>query len=269
VLIYTGAGKSGEQSIGGANARILQQLDHHFPIYGFILLGSRRKPEFGAKRWAFLGMMQYLRCYPERQIDSKGTMRKAWVFELRACSVPQAVEVRTDRLVMEKIMAAKTTAVAQEDREVLDTLPQIAEDSEKEFQQIESTRRKLLAFTPQEFEHVLKDLLIQTGFENVEVTKYSQDGGIDLNACPGQRYWPICHLLVQIQAKRWLHTVGRKEVAELRGSMKPHAAGCVVTTSHFSRAALTESVDQGKVPINLIDGHQLGRLVNCLDLKIR
>jgi restriction endonuclease Mrr len=212
--------------------------------------------------------MEYLRCYPERQIDSKGTMRKAWVFELRACPVPKIVEVCSDGLAMEEIIAAKGNPVGHDDREVIDALPQVDERSEKEFQQIESTRRRLLAFSPQQFEQILKNLLIQTGFEKVEVTRYSQDGGIDLNASPGQRSWPICHLLIQIQAKRWLHTVGRKEVAELRGSLRPHSAGCVVTTSHFSRAALTESVDQGKVPINLIDGHQLGRLVNCLELKI-
>ena len=33
ILIYTGAGKTGEQSISGPNARITQQLDHDFPIY--------------------------------------------------------------------------------------------------------------------------------------------------------------------------------------------------------------------------------------------
>jgi restriction endonuclease Mrr len=52
--------------------------------------------------------------------------------------------------------------------------------------------------------------------------------------------------LVQVQAKRWLHSVGRKEVAELRGSLQPFAKGAVVTTSHFSRAAINEATDDGR-----------------------
>ena len=108
----------------------------------------------------------------------------------------------------------------------------------------------------------------RVAFSEWKLLKYSQDGGIDVNARPGQRSWPISHLLVQLQAKRWLHTVGRKEVAELRGSLQPHAAGCIVTTSHYSRAALTEAAAPGKVPISLIDGYELASLVNLLQLKL-
>jgi restriction endonuclease Mrr len=76
------------------------------------------------------------------------------------------------------------------------------------------------------------------------------------------------HLLTQIQVKRWLHTVGRKEVAELRGSLRPHAAGCIVTTSHFPRAAVTESTEVGKVPITLIDGYELARIIQSVKLDL-
>ncbi|MBC7821024.1 MAG: restriction endonuclease, partial [Planctomycetaceae bacterium] len=103
---------------------------------------------------------------------------------------------------------------------------------------------------------------------DVEVTRYSQDGGIDVNARPGLSVWPIRHLFVQVQAKRWLHTVGRREVAELRGSILPHAVGCIVTTSHFSRAAIEESSNAGKVPIALIDGHELASLITTFRLKL-
>jgi restriction endonuclease Mrr len=94
----------------------------------------------------------------------------------------------------------------------------------------------------------------------IEVTKFSQDGGIDINAKPNPNSWPIRQLLIQLQAKRWLHTVGRKEVAELRGSLKPHSSGCIVTTGYFSQSAITESNDQGKVPIELVDGYELASI---------
>ncbi len=141
-------------------------------------------------------------------------------------------------------------------------------ESSIDLSRIEQIRRQMLSFEPRRFELVIEDLLVQSGFEHVEVTKYSQDGGIDVNARPGQLCWPMRHVLLQLQAKRWLHTVGRKEVAELRGSLQPHAAGCIVTTSHFSRAALVESSAPGKVPIRAIDGIELANVVASLDLKL-
>jgi restriction endonuclease Mrr len=96
---------------------------------------------------------------------------------------------------------------------------------------------------------------------------YSQDGGIDVNAFAGQLMWPIRDLLVQVQAKRWLHTIGRKEVAELRGSLQPFARGAVVTTSYFSRAAVAEAQKVGKNPIVLVDGYSFASLVKSLNLE--
>jgi hypothetical protein len=66
VLIYTGAGRAGDQSVSGPNSRLIQQQDKQFPIYGFMQMGSRRDPSMGKERWAFLGLLEYLRCYRER-----------------------------------------------------------------------------------------------------------------------------------------------------------------------------------------------------------
>jgi len=87
-----------------------------------------------------------------------------------------------------------------------------------------------------------------------------------VNAFAGVSMWPICGLLLQVQAKRWLHTVGRREVAELRGSLQPFARGAVVTTSHFSRAAIAEASEAGKNPIALIDGHTFAGIVSDLGI---
>src|SRR4051794_13572721 len=63
VLIYTGAGREGDQIVSGVNARIVQQQDSPFPIYGFVQVANRRDASIGNKRWAFLGLLQYLRSY--------------------------------------------------------------------------------------------------------------------------------------------------------------------------------------------------------------
>ena len=99
------------------------------------------------------------------------------------------------------------------------------------------------------------------GFSDVCVTRFSADGGVDVNARAGSRIWIFENSLVQVQAKRWLHSVGRKEVAELRGSLQPFARGAVITTSHFSKAAINEASEEGKNPIALVDGFRLSKVV--------
>jgi hypothetical protein len=268
ILIYTGAGREGDQTVSGPNARIVEQINTPFAIYGFILMGSRRDPKFSKRRWAFLGLLEYLRCYREKQIDANGEWRNAWVFELRVHTNIASLKIATDNNVVADILANRR-ADADQEREVINlAASDESASSTMDYALLESVRRRLLSYDPRQFEHFLYDLLLQSGFQQVEVTKYCQDGGIDVNAHPGQRAWPIRHLLVQLQAKRWLHTVGRKEVAELRGSLQPHATGCIVTTSHYSRAALTEAAAPGKVPISLIDGYELANLVNSLQMKL-
>lgn len=265
VLIYTGAGKAGDQVISGPNARLLQQLDRGFPIYAFTQVASRRNTLVGTKRWGFLGLLEYLRCYQERQVDSSGKLRNALIFEFRVHSNPRVVQINLDAAIMQEILANSPRDDVAEDREIADSASREAQCSEVDLTVLEPIRRRLLAFDPRQFEFFIHDLLIHSGFDQVEVTKYSQDGGIDVNARTGKISWPLRHLLVQIQAKRWLHTVGRKDVAELRGSLFPHAAGCIVTTSHFSKAALLESSESGKVPITIINGHELAGIVKSLD----
>jgi restriction system protein len=127
--------------------------------------------------------------------------------------------------------------------------------------QIEEVRGRLLAMEPRGFEVFVKELLLHCGFQDVCVTRFTADGGVDVNARTGGRIWIFENTLVQVQAKRWLHSVGRKEVAELRGSLRPIARGAVLTTSHFSKAAINEASEEGKNPIALVDGFRLSKIV--------
>ena len=114
---------------------------------------------------------------------------------------------------------------------------------------------------PRAFELFIKRLLQHCGFTDVHATKFSADGGVDVNARAGSAMWVLANTLIQVQAKRWLHSVGRKEVAELRDSLQPFARGAVVTTGHFSRAAINEACEEGKNPIVLVDGLRLSQVV--------
>jgi restriction system protein len=130
-----------------------------------------------------------------------------------------------------------------------------------DLERIEHVRSKLLAMEPRGFEFFIKNLLVHCGFSDVCVTRFTADGGVDVSARAGGRIWILENTLVQVQAKRWLHSVGRKEVAELRGSLQPFARGAVVTTSHFSKAAINEACEEGKNPITLIDGFRLSKVL--------
>lgn len=269
-LVYTGGGREGDQSLAGVNKRIPQQLVHDFPIYGFEIIRSRRSTKRDPKRWRFLGLLEYVRHYPETQVDVNKQVRQVWLFEFRIHAKPAVIAPAHDSeissmLLTESRMAPgnemdeRELAVITNDGPTCDSIDPV---------EVERERSQLLSLSPERFEHLIKDVLELTGFQRVSVTQYSQDGGIDINAYSGREMWPIKDLLIQVQAKRWLHTVGRREVAQLRGSLEPFARGTLVTTSHFSKAAITEAKQDGRSPIVLVDGFKFASLVLSLRPRI-
>jgi restriction system protein len=112
----------------------------------------------------------------------------------------------------------------------------------------------LLAMPPHRFEQLVGETLKNLGFENIEVTGKTGDGGIDVRG----------ELVVAgsiknnitVQVKRWRNNVQRATIAELRGSLRPHETGLFVTTSDFSKPAVEEANDPYKIPISLINGKE-------------
>jgi hypothetical protein len=259
VLVYSAAGLHGDQTLGGANKRLSTQPDTQFPIYGFRLNESRRKA--GVKRWEFLGLLQFLRLYPENQIDRVGLLRKTWLFELRVCTEVANVPIAKEKALMCAAFSAFKFDAKCEERADTEQSVESSTDNRLNAEAVERVRAKIFALDPRGFELLVQYALERTGFVDVSVTRYTADNGIDVNARVSPVQWPISGLRVQVQAKRWLHTVGRREIAELRGSLEPFAQGAVVTTSFFSRAALTEAKAVGRQPIILIDGYHFALTV--------
>lgn len=259
ILTYTAAGKTGEQTLAGINSRVSEQRDYNFPVHGFMLVASRRDKTIGARRWSYLGLLEYIRHYPDTQLDADGKVRKVWLFEFRIHQEPRTVHLEHDVAISNNILLeSRSSRPDSLDDEVVG---EVERGGIQNLVEIERIRGRLLVMDAKRFEFFIRDLLVYSGFANVCVTKYSADGGIDVTAVAGSRAWMFERTLVQVQAKRWLHSVGRKEVAELRGSMQPFAKGAVITTSHFSKAAMNEANEEGKNPISLIDGFRLSRVV--------
>ncbi|MEO8497318.1 MAG: hypothetical protein ABI614_19785, partial [Planctomycetota bacterium] len=120
VLVYTGAGKVGDQSLIGANARIPRQAAERFPIWCFQLQSSRRDKASGPKRWMFLGLLQFLRTYTESQIDSAGGSRLAHVFEMQVLNRSNEVAVELDSELIATLIeeSAVENTFEDSDREV-------------------------------------------------------------------------------------------------------------------------------------------------------
>lgn len=117
----------------------------------------------------------------------------------------------------------------------------------------------LKTLPPYGFELICGRLLREHGFEDVEVTQRSRDGGIDGYGL--LRLSPFVSLRVAFQSKRYSNTVARREVGEFRNALLGRAEkGVFITTGRFTADAASEAARDGVVPIELIDGQQLVQL---------
>ena len=114
----------------------------------------------------------------------------------------------------------------------------------------------LLQMDPGDFEKLVGHLLKKMKYQNVDVVGRSGDGGADVIA---EIELGVSSVREVVQVKRYKHTVQRKVLAELRGSLHRFDAvrGTIVTTSRFAKGAKKEAFAKGAAPITLIDGDKL------------
>lgn len=108
---------------------------------------------------------------------------------------------------------------------------------------------------PKAFEHLIERLLERLGYEGVEVTPYSRDGGIDVKAT--LTVGGVTSVPTAVQVKRYEANVSGKVVRELRGGIGVHERGLIITTAGFTKDAVAEAASPNKVPISLVDGRKL------------
>jgi len=140
---------------------------------------------------------------------------------------------------------------------------------EQHNEQIRKTlRKRLLAMTPGKFEELISLLLAEMGFDKVEVTKLSGDGGIDVRGTlvVGE----VIRIKMAVQVKKWKprNNVQSPDVQRVRGSLGAHEQGLIITTSDFSRGAKAEATQSDKIPIALMNGEQLVALLMEHDIGV-
>lgn len=118
---------------------------------------------------------------------------------------------------------------------------------------------RLHKMLPAEFEALVAQLLVALGFEEVTVTKISNDGGIDVRGT--LVVGDVIRTRMAVQVKRWKKNIQAPTVQQVRGSLGSHEQGLIITTSNFSKGAVTEATEPNKTPIALMNGSQLVQLL--------
>lgn len=113
--------------------------------------------------------------------------------------------------------------------------------------------------SPAEFENLVGVLLAAMGFEDVEQTPISGDGGIDVRGTlvVGE----AVRIRMAVQAKRWTKNVPIGVVQQVRGSLGAHEQGLIITTSDFTKSAKTDANRPDAAPVALMNGERLAALL--------
>lgn len=255
ILVYTAQGREGDQALAGRNKRLVEQYAVPTPFFGFVNIGRQT--------YRFLGLLELLRHYQENQADTKGAVRRVWLFELRIHRQPDVVPIEDASSISAAILAHSRLdgSSGSSEREVASLEQGLQRPAAPPPAQIETVRGRLFQFAPYAFEHFIRLLLEKSGFVRVSVTRASGDGGIDLNAYVEEANEFFAGTHVQAQVKRWRHAVGSPEINHFRGALSTTAKGVFITTSHFTRAALAEARHDSKPSIALVDGDKLAGIV--------
>jgi len=116
-------------------------------------------------------------------------------------------------------------------------------------------RKRLLNMNWDEFEELIARLLAEMGFEDIEVTSRSKDGGIDVRGT--LVVGDVIRTRMAVQVKRWTRNVQAPVVQQVRGSLGTHEQGLIITTSDFSTGARKEAARPDATPVALMNGEQL------------
>lgn len=141
---------------------------------------------------------------------------------------------------------------------------QIAQHNDRVRQEMHA---RIRALSPSEFEQLARTLLISMGFEAVEVSGGSGDGGIDVRGV--MVTGDVIRTRMAVQVKHWKKTVEPAVVREVRGSLGTHEQGLIITSSTFSKSARQEAERGNATPVGLMDGEQLVTLLIEHEIGVR
>lgn len=118
-------------------------------------------------------------------------------------------------------------------------------------------KQRLMALRPRAFELFAGDLLVYVGLQNVVITRYVSDGGIDaygdLISESG-----LMRVAAGVQVKRHRQNVQRADIDRFIGALGGQFHyGIFITTSGYAHPAQTKAASSPLIHLDTIDGNQV------------
>ena len=122
--------------------------------------------------------------------------------------------------------------------------------------ELKAFETRLMSLAPIQFEHFVKNLLESMEYEDVQVTRYIGDKGVDV---VGRIQVGITSVREVVQVKRTQSTITRPTIDQLRGALPYHNAlrGTIISLGSFTPGAQEGANFMNAAPITLIDGKNL------------
>lgn len=200
--------------------------------------------------------LAWARTYLRRGGAIENSARGVWALTDQGQTLNSLKETQAiyDQVGLEEREKSRLKRIAQKN-----AAPPIQEMGEQGPGDEEDWKGKLLtvlgSMHPSAFERLSQRLLREAGFTKVEVRGKSNDGGID---GLGVLRVNLVSFQVYFQCKRWVGSVGSKEIRDFRGAVQGRAdKGLFITTGHFTSQASDEATRDGAIAIDLIDGDRL------------
>ena len=217
----------------------------------------------------FTNKIRFVRLYLVASGYIDKSVRGTWTLTEKGLKARRLTDTEVQKL-LQDVQQAATKA----DGDIPPASPDLPPPNQRESiegEDVTDYRANLLdilrALPPAGFERLCQRLLRESGFEQVEVTGRSGDGGID--GIGVLKVNTFVTFKVLFQCKRYSGTVGSGEVRNFRGAMQGRSdKGIFLTTGAFSTEAHREAIRDGVPPIELVDGEQLVQLFEQLELGL-
>lgn len=124
------------------------------------------------------------------------------------------------------------------------------------------------SLNPEVLARLLKSLLSQQGFTDVQITERLDDGS--MSAIGTLAINRLVGLKGMLHIRKTQVPISRALIREFRGTLAGRASkGIFITTGRFSPEAIEEAGREGVDPIDLLDGIQLVRLLEELEIVVK
>jgi hypothetical protein len=122
-------------------------------------------------------------------------------------------------------------------------------------------KARLLDLSPRAFELFAGDLLVYVGLQNIAVTRYVGDGGIDAQGDLLSDSGLVC-VPTGVQVKRHRQNVQRSDIERFIGALSGQFHhGIFITTASYARQAQTRANTSPLLRVDTINGEQIAALM--------